>query len=323
MSPSSEHVNTLMERLSCRPQFDANLTNKIQNRYKVGKQHIEEKIREEEITLKQLRDKTDVAQRSYKDRILNLPISYEDTIQRIWLDQEEEDEVEEVVYPTLTNEQQNIIKKVLFGGPQGEVIINKFNMSITRTDLNTLCGMTWLNDEVINFYMNLVMERSEERTDLPRAYCFNTFFIPTLASRGHAGVKRWTRKVDIFTYDVLPVPVHVSGVHWCMAIIRMKDKIIRYYDSMGNSNPNVLDNLERYLMEESMDKRKVSLDTSDWKKECIRDCPQQGNGSDCGVFSCMFAEHLTRNASLKFSQNEMPYFRQKMVLEIATGKLIM
>ena len=94
---------------------------------------------------------------------------------------------------------------------------------------------------------------------------------------------------------------------------------------MGGSNPKVLDALERYLIDESWDIRKVRLDTSDWKKVTVpvSDCPQQGNSFDCGVFACMYAEHLTRDASLCFTQDDMPYFRQKMVIEIVTGNLLM
>lgn len=284
--------------------------------------HYKTRIQEEEQNLSKCRDETDEAMRGFRKRYHGLHVSVDQLIQRIDAGEDEEEEEEEVHYPALTQDHQKKIKCALYNGPAHEVIIEKFNLKITRNDLGTLVGMTWLNDEVINFYMNLIMERAEQRTDLPNAYCFNTFFIPTLMQRGHAGVRRWTRKVDVFSFDLLPVPVHVGNIHWCMAIIRMKDKVIQYYDSMGNPNQPVLDALERYLIDESMDKRKIALDTRDWVKESIRDCPQQRNGSDCGVFSCMNAEHLTRNAPLKFSQNEMPYFRQKMVLEIATGQLI-
>lgn len=34
----------------------------------------------------------------------------------------------------------------------------------------------------------------------------------------------------------------------------------------------------------------------------LQDIPQQMNGSDCGVFSCKYAEYLSRNASFTFSQ---------------------
>lgn len=204
-----------------------------------------------------------------------------------------------------------------------QVIVSKFSMNITRADLNTLVGSNWLNDEVINFYMNLLVERSERRAedDYPKVYCMNTFFIPKLLQSGHLGLRRWTRKVDIFAYDIIPVPVHVGEVHWCMAIIHMRDKTIKYYDSMGKPNEHVLEALEQYLKDERMDKKKEKFDMSDWEKVSVPDCPRQMNGSDCGVFSCMNAEFVTRGSAITFSQQHMPYFRQKMVCEIAAGEM--
>lgn len=200
-------------------------------------------------------------------------------------------------------------------------------MSITKSDINTLDWrrQKWLNDEVINFYMNLIMERSElrENDGYPKVYATNTFFLPRLASGGYAGVKRWTRKVDIFAKEVILVPVHVNGVHWCMAIINLKAKTIKYYDSMGKANEKVLAMLASYLQEEMRDKKQQVLDMSGWQIENVAGIPQQQNGYDCGVFSCMFAEFVTRNRPLTFSQSHMEYFRQKMVLEISTGKMIL
>lgn len=196
-------------------------------------------------------------------------------------------------------------------------------MNITRNDLSTLDGLNWLNDEVINFYMELIRDRSEECDHLPKVYSMNTFFVGKLLQMGHSGVRRWTRKVDIFNVDIIPVPVHVGGVHWCMAIIHMTNRTIKYYDSMGHPNNAVLDALEQYLKDESMDKKKKPFDMSDWSFECVRDCPQQRNGSDCGVFSCMFAEFLTLNSKVSFDQQHMQYFRRKMVFEIVAGKLLL
>lgn len=108
-----------------------------------------------------------------------------------------------------------------------------------------------------------------------------------------------------------------------MSIIHFKNKTIKYYDSMGHPNYMVLEALENYLKEESLDKRKTPFDTSDWSFECVRDCPQQKNGSDCGVFSCQFAEFVSRDSAISFEQQHMPYFRRKMIFEIATGKLML
>ena len=46
------------------------------------------------------------------------------------------------------------------------------------------------------------------------------------------------------------------------------------------------------------------------------------NGSDCGMFACKFAEYLSRDARLTFTQEHMPYFRRRMVYEIVTKKLL-
>jgi sentrin-specific protease 1 len=67
----------------------------------------------------------------------------------------------------------------------------------------------------------------------------NTFFMEKLLTSDHGGVRRWTHLFDIFSFDVLAVPVHIDKIHWCLSIINMRDKAINYYDSMGNANYKV------------------------------------------------------------------------------------
>lgn len=71
--------------------------------------------------------------------------------------------------------------------------------------------------QVINFYLNLVMARAEQEAGGRKVYCFSTFFFPKLRSGGHAAVRRWTKAVDLFLYDVVLVPLHL-GVHWSLAV---------------------------------------------------------------------------------------------------------
>lgn len=226
---------------------------------------------------------------------------------------------EDVEFPPLTEAHGELINKAFRGDPN-EVLCKKFNLNVTRRDLLTIAGLNWLNDEVINFYMNLIMERAK-LPKWPKAYAFNTFFYPKLLKDGHQSLRRWTKKVDIFEYAIICVPIHL-GMHWCMAIIDLRAKYIRYYDSMGSSNNKCLDALKKYLEAEHLDKKKIPLDTSDFELENVKDIPQQMNGSDCGMFSCTFAEFITRNAKIVFSQEHMPYLRKKMVVEIMTGELL-
>src|SRR4051794_3597918 len=112
-----------------------------------------------------------------------------------------------------------------------------------------------------NFFMNLLVERSEQKKDLPRLYAFSTFFFPNLAKKGFSSVRRWTKKVDIFSKDMLIVPVHLT-MHWCLCVscnltdqpkasntnhmipqlqtVDFKQKELVYYDSMGGDNERCL-----------------------------------------------------------------------------------
>ena len=63
--------------------------------------------------------------------------------------------------------------------PPGEKLTEKFNITITRRDVATLAGLNWLNDEVINFYMNLIMERAQanpKKYPTVRFCCWYFFF---------------------------------------------------------------------------------------------------------------------------------------------------
>ena len=67
-----------------------------------------------------------------------------------------------------------------------------------------------------------------------------SFFYAKLLDQGqylHRNVARWTRRVDLFSYARVFVPVHVHGNHWCLGCIHVEAKRIEYYDSLGGHNP--------------------------------------------------------------------------------------
>ncbi|XP_065338744.1 uncharacterized protein LOC135938758 isoform X1 [Cloeon dipterum] len=234
--------------------------------------------------------------------------------------EEEIEEIEEEKLPELPDEAYIIVDKALYPRPPQEVLVSGFNADITRKDISTLADRNWLNDEVINFYMELIRERGN-LDNFPKVHTFNTFFYPRLRQTGYSALKRWTKKVDIFAQDLIVIPIHL-GVHWCMSILDMKNKHAHYFDSMLTSNPSVLTLLMKYLEEESVDKKKVPYDTSKWKLIQEKEIPVQHNGYDCGVFACMFAEAGSRRGKFLFTQDDMPDLRKRMVYEILTKKLL-
>lgn len=128
---------------------------------------------------------------------------------------------------------QDVVQKA-FSGRKTQLLCKKFNVEIRRKDILTLADQKWVNDEVINFYFNLIMERAEKKSErYPSVHAFKTYFFPVLSSRGFDDVKKWTSRVDIFAKDLLLIPIHL-GNHWAIVVVDMRKKILEFYDSMGS-----------------------------------------------------------------------------------------
>ncbi|XP_010284817.1 PREDICTED: LOW QUALITY PROTEIN: sentrin-specific protease 1, partial [Phaethon lepturus] len=236
---------------------------------------------------------------------LNLRVPLEKEIPVTVVPEEKEDAKSadgEEEFPEITEEMEKEIKNVFRGGNQDEVLSEAFRLTITRKDIQTLNNLNWLNDEIINFYMNLLMERSKEK-GLPAVHAFNTFFFTKLKTAGDQAVKRWTKKVDIFSVDLLLVPIHL-GVHWCLAVVDFRKKTVTYYDSMGGINSEACRILLQYLKQESLDKKRKEFDTNGWSllSKKSQEIPQQMNGSDCGMFACKYADCITKDKPINFTQ---------------------
>ena len=152
-------------------------------------------------------------------------------------------------------------------------------------------------------------------------YAFTTFFYPRVVKQGHMGVRRWTKKVDIFSYSLLLIPIHL-GMHLCLATVDMEKKTIVYYNSMGGDNLKCLAALDKYLKDEHKEKKGSTMDDSGWTRKIAMDILQQMNGSNCGMFTCKFAEYISRRAKISFREKDIPYFRQRMIYEIVTNNLL-
>lgn len=93
------------------------------------------------------------------------------------------------------NPQENKLVDEALTGKQGQASQFK-KVTVDYKDIYRLRPETWLNDEIINFYFELLAERSSTQKDLPSIHCFNTFFCSTLRDQGYAKIRRWTKRVS-------------------------------------------------------------------------------------------------------------------------------
>lgn len=97
--------------------------------------------------------------------------------------------------------------------------------TVHKEDIHRLDEGGFLNDNLIFCYLRyLQVEMERERPEIAkRIYFMNTYFFEILrnskgSSINYEGVKRWTSKVDIFSYDYIVVPVNEEA-HWYLAIV--------------------------------------------------------------------------------------------------------
>jgi len=91
------------------------------------------------------------------------------------------------------------------------VVAKVASLQVTDSDLSRLRPGTWLNDEIINFYGQLILERSaapprntsvkngarSEKGLILNVHYFNSFFFEKLVREGYqkARLAKWTKKV--------------------------------------------------------------------------------------------------------------------------------
>ncbi|EIW86535.1 cysteine proteinase [Coniophora puteana RWD-64-598 SS2] len=205
---------------------------------------------------------------------------------------------------------------------------------VSDKDLVRLGPSQWLNDEIINFYGQMILTRSEGAKEnssangaanVPlRAHYFNTFFWPTLTSKGYdqGRLAKWTKKLDLFAKDIVLIPINHSNMHWTAAAINFREKRIESYDSMGHYQKSVFKPLRDYLNREHQNKKNAPFDFTGWVDYVPEETPQQENGFDCGVFTCQFMESCSRGRTFNFTQKDMPYLRKRMIWEIGNATFL-
>ncbi|XP_054691699.1 sentrin-specific protease 5 [Grus americana] len=182
-------------------------------------------------------------------------------------------------------------------------------------DLATLEGQNWLNDQIINMYGELIMDAVPEKV-----HFFNSFFHRQLVTKGYNGVKRWTKKVDLFKKTLLLIPIHLE-VHWSLITVNIPNRIISFYDSQGIHFKFCVENIRKYLLTEAKEKNHPEF-LQGWQTAVTKCIPQQKNDSDCGVFVLQYCKCLALDQPFQFSQEDMPRVRKRIYKELCERQLI-
>lgn len=222
-----------------------------------------------------------------------------------------------------------------------ELAWSSTGQALTKRDFATLvperssARAPWLNDEVINAYLQAVTDygleqiggrpgatrslRSRDPNVVPRYHAFNSFFYTNLRDKGPAATGRWLSRAGmpgekLLQVDHIFIPVNQSS-HWTLIVLSPSSRRIEYFDSLAGSRAPFIRNIKLLLRHELKDK----FIEDEWKFDETKS-PVQENGYDCGVFTVTTAKMIMLGIDpMAYNQQDIPLQRRRMAAELING----
>ena len=189
--------------------------------------------------------------------------------------------------------------------------------NISMSALHSLKGTNWLFGDILNAYLNLVKQQSRLKVFTADTYVFTAF-------SNDNNKKNFTRnKVNPFDFDLMFIPINIMENHWALTTTFVKDKCIRYYDSLSQGNHHGLKQCKtvKEFLESNFVLNSTTSDLTQWHLENAADTPQQPDGHNCGVYVCQNAKCISRREIFSVRPSDLPAIRKEMVAELALGFL--
>ena len=192
-------------------------------------------------------------------------------------------------------------------------------MYVTGLGIKKLQGNEWLDDEVVNFYFQLIKNESN-------------FAIYSVDALNYTNFKKYQRINEIYKVrqsrastkqlDFIFIPINFDLLHWGFAVVHVNKKIIKFYDSLKNMGKQinghcVCEDIRQFLTTTNFI---CDVDEFGWQFEYPY-TPQQNDKSSCGVYTCQLAKQISRSQELKLSATDIPHLRKEMVVEVVSGYL--
>jgi Ulp1 family protease len=144
-----------------------------------------------------------------------------------------------------SQEEKDFVTKVLEVESSTEPLVSQGPDSLTRQSMQTLCHGDWVNDEVINFFGKVCLNKHDvtlcdHHGGRKPSHTFNSYFMRRLFDENNldhnlrcvynfANVATWSKKVtgeNIFKMRYLFFPININDKHWTLAVVFMQDKCI-------------------------------------------------------------------------------------------------
>ncbi len=190
-----------------------------------------------------------------------------------------------------------------------------------------------LNDELMNAWMAQLQARDRGWRATPGLYPACHFWNKLYKDEkqfNYENVRRWNKPVrlqrggqlsqSVLDCELIFVPVH-KPMHWVLAVIRVQDKVIEFFDSnLNDRSPSREDQelvgcLEQYMKLELQGAGRPDAQEP-WEHVFPKRIVQQANGYDCGMFVFMYAKCRSAGRRFDFCQAHMAGLRAQLAFQL-------
>ncbi|KAI5900011.1 uncharacterized protein SCHCODRAFT_02709628 [Schizophyllum commune H4-8] len=181
--------------------------------------------------------------------------------------------------------------------------------TLNREHILRLASNQWLNDEIINFFIELFMHNPQSHHNVVVALMSQQG--TKLAAR-FGGLKLIDAS-NVKDLKLLLIPLHVHGNHWCLFVMDFVNRHGTVYDSLlTNAQENrVLFQRMRDCMQAVWELKKLPVDKDWWRTKWQwfadpPDVPRQNNAIDCGIYCMSFMVHLHKWGKINHKDIPVP-----------------
>lgn len=215
-------------------------------------------------------------------------------------------------------------------------VVTKNECDIKRSSFERLMDMensadSWLNDEVVNCYMELL------RTSNPKIGFITSLNFATLKGindseeRSKRLVRILKKQLSLDGVEYVFIP-HFENEHWTLFVLNIKERKVKYYDSyfkaISRDATRVVKNITEYINAETykhgVDK---NIDKA-WKWKKGYKNKKQFDAVSCGVFVIAVAKFITLNGDdqdridQSINQDVCKNSRPQIAYELLKQKLV-
>ena len=225
---------------------------------------------------------------------------------------------EKTEYPLISLENFRKIKEYWKNKSKGHQQIKNTSFDcvqkLTHKALGGLHFGEWLNDDIINIYIEMMEKRFIR--DQPTPYrILNSYFATTTLTKTESQIQRMLKKKTLDMSHILVMPINNRN-HWYFAVFDSEGIIV--FDSIRNKAQYYFDNP---IFKNALKFAKMFYQ-KDYEIFVQMDYPQQDNSYDCGVFMLMGVRDILRKKQWSYHQGDIRFKRIQIAYEILEERLI-